>query len=222
VIHHWICKHRIEIEVTPAQAEVNYRDEAYVDPLNTQIRFVATVYNAPSNRVKWMVINGSGQAGAGSIDADGLYTAPTKGTKPYAMTDIAVAVSQDDPTRKAYALVNLVGFGPEIQPEPTIMIYPRTVYAYYRGNVPGTYNQYIDPCNKEQMFQTIISDSDSDQVIWRRNGSPVGSNDRWYLFVSDWSGQGDTILLTAQLMDHPAVSDTAIIRMINYHWPGIS
>lgn len=222
VIHRWICKHQIEVEVTPAQSEVNYRDEAYTDPLNTQVRFAATVYNAPSNRVRWTVIDGLGQPGAGSIDADGLYIAPTKGSRPYAMTDIVMAVSQDDPNRKAYALVNLVGFGPEVPPEPKIMIFPRTAYTYYRDTVPGTHNHYIDSSNKEQIFQTIISGTDSHQVIWRRDGIQVGNHDPQYLFVSDSTGQGSTVLLTAQLMSHPGVSDTAIIRQINYHWPGVS
>ncbi len=222
VIHRWISQHQIEVEVTPARAEINYRDEAYVDPMNTQVRFVATVYNASSSNVRWQVINGSGHAGEGSVDADGLYTAPIKGTRPYAMTDIVVATSMDDPQRRAYALVNLVGFGPEVPPEPRIEVYPRTAQVYYNGNISGAYNHYIDQCNKEQVFRTITSNAGSDLVVWRKGGSVVGSNDPWYQLTSDWSGSGSVILLTAELKDHPGISDTAIVRQTNYYWPGIS
>jgi len=72
VCHHVICQHRIEVEVWPAAAEVSLRDERYAQPLEAHVQFSASVYNSPSNRVTWQVLDLDGGPGAGTIDAAGL------------------------------------------------------------------------------------------------------------------------------------------------------
>src|ERR1700676_87332 len=113
VCRHIVCQHRVEVEVSPATAEVCFQDERFAHPFNTMVQFQAYVYNAPSNRVTWQGLNPQGGAGAGTIDAGGLYVAPLKGVHPYSLTDLVVATSVDDPFRRALAHVAIVGLGPE-------------------------------------------------------------------------------------------------------------
>src|SRR5580765_6977137 len=99
------CCPQIEVEVWPAQAEVHFRDDRGVNPINTQIRFEAVVYNGQSAAVHWEVLAPSGLAGAGTIDITGRYLAPPKDGLPSGLTDLVVATSVENPLRKAFAWV---------------------------------------------------------------------------------------------------------------------
>lgn len=68
IVHHHICQHQVEIEIWPPVAEAYFRDARYVDPINTQVRFQATVLNAENAAVSFQVRSLSGGAGLGTID----------------------------------------------------------------------------------------------------------------------------------------------------------
>ena len=94
-------------------------------------QFVATVTGATNSDVSWSVqsaVAGQGCAGAacGSIDANGLYAAPSVAPSPNAIA--VIATSQADPTKSAAATIALMG-GPVIE-----AILPSSVMA---GAVEG-------------------------------------------------------------------------------------
>jgi hypothetical protein len=211
-----ICQHRIEVEVWPAAAEVSFRDERFAQPLEAQVQFSAFVYNAPSNRVTWQVLDLQGGPGAGTIDAAGLYLAPDKGSLPFGLTDIVVATSTDDPFRKAFARVAIVGLGPEPKPAPRIEVYPHRTYLYYPS---GYNNDYIDGCNKMQLFRAMVCHADPALVEWSISGAPVHTGPE-YLFTS--SGWPSNVRIDATVpATTPAVTDWATVTLLNYTWPGI-
>lgn len=223
MIHDIICQHQIEIEVWPSEAEVYFQDERYVDPVNTQVRFDAVVYNAPSGGVLWQVASIGGGSGAGSIDPTGLYTAPPKGSLPHGLTDLIIATAADDPLRKAYARVTLVGFGPAPTPQPKIEIFPKQVYLYYPS---GEHNAYIDASNTMQVFRTIIRNSASTEVEWSTDDGttvPVGWYEPWYRYEVKLSGPGGVeVRIEAKLKNNPGIKDEAVVVKINYKWPGLT
>ncbi len=229
IVHDVVCQHRIEIEVWPPEAEVYFQDEAHVDPVNTQVRFHAVVYNARSSGVLWEVQGVDGGPGAGAIDPTGLYTAPPKAGLAHGTTDIVVASAADDPLRKAFGRVTLIGYGPEPPPKPGLEIFPKQAYVYYRSNRPASsdHNEFIDVSNKGQLFRALIRRSDSTEVEWFVDtgggyGPPVGQLEPWYLYEVPGSGSdGQEVKIKAQLKDHPGVYDEAKIILINYAWPGI-
>ena len=100
-----------------AARELYFHDERWIDSVNTQLRFEATVFNSDRGST-WEVASPSGGPGAGTISATGLYQAPNKGALASGTTDIVVATARDDPLRKAYAWVTLLGLGPLPAPEP--------------------------------------------------------------------------------------------------------
>jgi hypothetical protein len=211
-----ICQHRVEVEVWPAAAEVSFRDERFAQPLEAQVQFSAFVYNAPSNRVTWQVLDLQGGPGAGTIDAAGLYLAPDKGSLPFGLTDIVVATSTDDPFRKAFARVAIVGLGPEPKPAPRIEVYPHRTYLYYPS---GYNNDYIDGCNKMQLFRAMVCHADPALVEWSISGAPVHTGPE-YLFTS--SGWPSNVRIDATVpATTPAVTDWATVTLLNYTWPGI-
>ncbi|HVB57208.1 MAG TPA: hypothetical protein VNE63_12365 [Candidatus Acidoferrales bacterium] len=84
--------------------------------LSTQ-QFFATVMGSTNQNVAWSVqsgVAGQGCAGAacGSVNAIGIYTAPTIAPSPNAVT--LVATSQADPTKSAFAAIALTN-GPMIE-----------------------------------------------------------------------------------------------------------
>lgn len=217
VHHHVVCRHQIEVAVEPAHTQVYFADERYVNPINTQTRFEATVLNAPNNGVIWQVTSIGGGPGAGVIDPSGLYTAPPKGTIPSGYTDIIVATAKADPTRRAYAKVTLVGFGPEPAPEPVLEIFPKVSYLYYRDGT-GTDNSYIDISNKALQFRTIIKNTASTAVTWSVSGD--GSIDvNGFYRAPDHGLSPVPVDISAHLTADPGVNDKARIILINYHWP---
>jgi len=208
----FVCQHRIEVEVYPALAEVCFRDERFAQPEEAIVQFQASVYNAPSSRVVWKVVDVNGQPGAGTIDNAGLYVSPLKGTLPFGLTDIVVATSVDDPFRQAYARVAIVGLGPEPQPAPRLEVYPHRVYLYYPA---GADNNYIDASHNMQLFQALVQHADPALVTW----TPGGSTGPEFLYQVAGAGAQTTLAVTATLPG--GASDSATVTLLNYNWPGI-
>ncbi|MBI4377902.1 MAG: hypothetical protein HY578_02270 [Nitrospinae bacterium] len=220
VKHHVICRHQIEVEVVPALAEVYFQDERYEDAVDTQVRFTASVYNAPTEKVSWQVLSLAGGPGAGTIDASGLYTAPLKGGHPFTVTDIIVATSVDDPMRKAYVRVTIVGRGPEPLPVPKLEVFPKTAFLYYPE---GAHNNHIDKSNTMQLFRTRIHNALNPQIKWYVDNTEKQSGYQdWYLYELSGSGAQKTVRIKASItIGLNTIQDEAVVMQLNYSWPGI-
>lgn len=216
VTHHYVCRHRVEVAVWPATAELVFRDERHAHPVNTQVQFDATVFNAPTNRVVWQVHGVDGGPGAGTVDASGLYIAPAKGSLPYGLTEVVTAVSVDDPFRRAHAQVVLVGLGPEPPPQPRVEVYPSRARLYYRT---GHHNDHIDDSNKMQLFRALLFHADPAQLLWEKNSVPVAAGPEYLYKVVDTDPSDFDI--TVRLSTAAGVEDRAKVSLLNYHWPGI-
>ena len=226
VIHQAVWRHRIEVAVAPARAELYFRDERWIDPINTQLRFEATVFNSDRGAT-WEVVSPSGGAGAGTIDATGLYQAPNKGTLTSGTTDIVVATSRADPLRKAYAWVTLVGLGPLPAPQATIEIWPKHVSLFYWS---GDDNAYIDDSNKLQVFRAFASNAAPPGITWSVTAGmgtvvPYPTDTSWCTYLapntgpSPNAGSAPVATVTAALTSDPTVNDDARIVLRNYAWP---
>ncbi len=220
VVHHTVvCRHQVEVEVLPAAAEVFFADERYTNPWDTQIRFKAVVYNAPTSDVTWEVTDLGGGPGAGSIDTSGLYTAPPKGALTHGHTDIVVATAAADPMRRAYAFVTLVGLGPEPEPDPTLEIFPHTATLYYHQ---GHDNQYIDTSNKSHRFRALLKYTPLTGVEWSINGGSWTPDGLYFFYQTPNSGSSPaTATVRARLTGDSSVQDEVEITLLNYEWPGI-
>jgi hypothetical protein len=215
------CCPQIEVEVWPAQAEVTFRDDRAVNPINTQVRFEAAVYNGCCAGVRWEVLAPSGLPGAGTIDVTGRYLAPAKGLLPSGTTDLVVATSIENPLRKAFAWVTLVGVGPAAVPEPLIAIRPKSVYLYYPQNAAGAdRNEFIDASNTMQMFRASVRNT-SAPIEWLVNGAVTANPGPADLFLYRVNGSGVTsvVVVGARLSGQPGVIDEAKVVQINYRWP---
>lgn len=216
VIHHVVCQHQVEVEVSPPRAELYFGDERWTDPINTQIRFEATVFNSGLG-VHWQVYDAGGGPGVGTIDATGLYHAPAKGSLASGYTEIVVATSVEDPMRKAYAWITLVGEGPLPAPQPRIEIWPKRVYLYYAASHD---NAYIDQSNKIQLFQAAIWNSAIDSVTWEVH-SGAGIIDTNGLYRTPSSGIDHQVVIVRGHIGSTSVYDDAKIVLLNYDWPGL-
>jgi hypothetical protein len=132
------------------------------------------------------------------------------------LTDIVVATSADDHFRKAFARVAIVGLGPEPKPAPTVEVYPHRTYLYYPS---GYNNDYIDGCNKMQLFRAMVCHADSALVEWSISGVSVHTGPE-YLFTS--GGWPSAVRIDATVpATTPPVADWATVTLLNYTWPGI-
>jgi hypothetical protein len=228
VVHHVVCRHRVEVEIWPARAEVNFRDERSVNPVNTQVRFEALLYNTTAG-VRWDVRDLAGNPGAGSIDVSGLYQAPPKGSLPSGWTDVVVASAVDDPLRRAYAWVTLVGDGPAPVPPARIAISPKTACLYFPGNQgPADRNEFIDISNTMQVFRATLRDSPTSDIEWFVHDAgtpppmvpaPNPEPSSLFRYVVTGSGATKVVVVTARITAEPAVADSAKIVVTNYRWP---
>lgn len=221
VIHHVTCRHQVEVEVSPPRAELYFGDERWIDPINTQIRFEATVFNSGLG-VHWQVYDVAGGTGAGAIDATGRYQAPAKGSLTNGHTDVVVATSVEDPLRKAYAWVTLVGEGPLPVPLPRIEIWPKRVNLYYQS---GMDNDYIDDSNKMQLFRATIWNS-SQAVNWQvfAGAGSIDATTGLYLAHDPAPSPGtdmQQVIVRANLTGTPGVYDEAQVVLLNYDWPSL-
>ena len=219
VFHDFVCQHQLEVEVWPANADVYFRNERHVDPVNTQVRFQASVYNGSTSKVNWDVQDIAGNPGAGGIDLTGLYVAPPKGTFSHGLTDIVIATAAESPFRKAYAFVTLIGDGPEPLPLPTIELFPQQVYLYYPQ---GHDNAYIDSSNTQQMFRASARHTGS-PIQWLVDGvvQPSAGSDPWFLYQVTATGSHKVVTVSARLSAQPSIVDEAKVVQINYAWPGL-
>jgi hypothetical protein len=227
VVHHMVCRHQVEVAVQPPRAELYFRDERWIDPINTQLRFEAVVYNADRG-VIWQVLAPGGGPGAGTIDATGVYRAPNMGALVSGTTDVVVATARADPLRKAFAWVTLVGLGPLPAPAPRIEIWPKRVTLFYPDS--PDYN-YIDDSNKRQVFRAFPAHTLNPRVQWLVNGTPqfppVGT-DPWFTYSAPADGSSypangasyEEVTVVAQLAAYPGVQDDAKVVLRNYAWPG--
>ena len=250
VYHHLVCRHQVEVEVWPARAQLNFQDERSVNPINTQIRFEAIVYNSRSH-VSWEVRDLAGNPGAGSIDASGLYRAPPKGSLASGSTDVIVATSSEDPLRKAFAWVTLIGEGPWSVPAPSITIWPKRVTLYYPT---GADNAYIDDSNKTRIFNATLCNSPTTQIEWLAYAYPTDPDvstswssagpNTWFRYpavptalpippvppapplhpvTSVPPGLGDVteVTIRVRLATQHSIFDEAKVIQLNYTWPGL-
>ena len=215
-----ICRHQIEVAVYPPRAELYFHNERWVDPINTQLRFEAVVFNADRG-VTWQVLAPDGGPGHGTIDATGLYQAPDKDTLDSGTTDVVVATTRADPLRKAFAWVTLVGLGPLPAPSPRIEIWPKLVTLFYQT---GNDNAYLDDRNKLWAFRAFPRHAANATVQWSATlGSVVaGSPDTtWGTYTAPGSGAVAEATVTATLQADPGVTDDARVILRNYVWPGL-
>jgi hypothetical protein len=226
VVHQAVWRHRVEVTISPPRAELYFRDERWIDPINAQLRFEATVFNSDRG-VTWDVVSPSAGPGAGTIDATGLYQAPDKGSLASGTTDIVVATARADPLRKAYAWVTLVGLGPLPAPAPELEIWPKLVTLFYWT---GDDNQYIDASNKLQVFRAFPRNAVKPAVTWSVSGGlgtviPDASDTSWCTYLapnagaSPNAGSAPVATITAKLTADPSVSDDARVVLRNYAWP---
>jgi len=220
VIHHVVCRHQIEIEVWPPRAELYFQDERFVHPIDTQIRFESVVYNAGNPRVIWETRDLAGNPGLGAIDESGVYQAPPKGGLSSGYTEVIVATSYENPLRKAWAWVTLLGEGPEPAPQPRIAIWPRKSVLYYPGNTLTNHqNELIDESNKFQLFEAKLWNMES-PIDWLvDNVVQPGSTEPWFLYKVTGSGSTKTVSVKARIQSLPAVLAEAKVIQINNLWP---
>jgi hypothetical protein len=217
------CEHQVEIEVWPSRAEVYFADERNADPATSQVRFDAMVYNAPTSRVIWEVRDMSGNPGRGTVDNTGLYRAPSKGVLESGTTEVLCATAADDPLRKAFAYVTLVGKGPAVPPPPTILVVPRTAEIYFQGNINAqVHNQYMDPSKTVQRFEAIITNTQDQRVEWKFDGVVQSGHELpWIEYKAPATGNKSIVQILATLKSNPSISGKSQVTVVNYIWPGI-
>jgi hypothetical protein len=217
VTHHVVARHQVEIEISPPRVELAFRDERFVNPINTQYRFEATVYNSRRG-AGWEVLSPAGGPGAGSIDAQGLYQAPNKGALASPFTDLVVATALEDPLRKAFAWVTVIGIGPEPAPAPAIEIWPKRATLYY---AQGDHNAYIDDSNKMQLFETRLSHTAGTAVEWLVDGVLQAGTAPTFLYKMPNLGGTHLATVRARVQAQPGLFDDAKVLQLNYVWPGL-
>jgi hypothetical protein len=219
VVHHITRSHRPEVEVWPPRTQVTFSDERSANPADTMARFEATIINACSTAVTWTVLSPDGGPGAGSIDATGLYTAPTFKPELDGATDLVVVTLDEDPLRTAFAWVTLAGDGPWPVPVAMIDILPKTAFLYYPD---GQDNAYIDASNTMQFFRVLLRDSPTQSVQWKVDGVvQAGQSERIFLYRATGSGPEKEVTVEAAIQGLPAAVDEAKVMLTNYYWPGL-
>lgn len=224
------CIHRIEVEVYPSSGQVYFADERFVDPACTQLRFDATVFNAQSARVEWLLAAEDGGSPRGTIDNNGLYRAPafpsvfTPGA-PNSFTEVITARSVEDPSRMAQAFVTVSGKGPLPPPLPVIRISPRRCTVYRAGYAQNRdNNEFIDRTNYQQSFiaERLYS---TDAIVWKINGTvqtlDMGADSRKFSFSATTSLTPGIYRARAELSTNPAIFDEVEILVTDYIWGGI-
>ena len=215
VYHHIECRHRVEIEVWPPRVEIHFGDDWTANPIDTQTRLEALVFNSDQGHL-WEVRHLDGSPGQGTIDASGLYRAPPKGALASGFTEVVVATSREDRLRKAYAWVTLVGVGPQPVTAPTLDIWPKRANLYYQQ---GANNNYMDASNKVRQFGVIVRNS-TGSIEWLVNNVSSGVGP-WFLYKSPATGGTNAVTnIQARLQAQPSIFDEARVLLLNYTWPG--
>jgi hypothetical protein len=209
------CSPSVEIEIFPPHAEVHFRDERYCDPACTQMRFFTILHQSFRSSVNWRVIDEYGYPGKGSVDANGLYRAPDKGSLANGTTEFIVVSVKGYPFIQARATITLVGEGPEPKPVPKVTIFPKTVNLYKS-------DEYMDNSNSQQTFRADVFNTDSTSIIWKKNNtiiSGAGNGMHYTYFFNDHDYIGVPILISAHLQQDTSVFASAVITPLHYSWP---
>lgn len=224
------CVHRIEVEVYPSSGQVYFADERFVDPACTQLRFDATVFNATSGCVEWLISAEDGGSAAGTIDQHGLYRAPAFPSLPatdtlICFTEVITARSVEDPARMARAFVTVSGKGPLPPPVPAIRISPRRCTIYREGYAQNRENnQFIDRANYQQSFIAERFYS-SDPIVWKVNGAvqtlDMGADSRKFNFKATASLTPGIYRARAELSTNSAIYDEVEFLVTDYTWGGL-
>jgi hypothetical protein len=165
------------------------------------------------------VLSPSGAPGAGTIDQQGLYRAPLKGGLPSGHTDLIVATAVEEPLRKAFAWVTVLGDGPEPLPAPLIEIWPKRAALYYQQ---GSHNAYIDESNKMQLFRAFPSFTTATGIDWLVNNVVQTSGpEPTFLYKAPNTGATNQVTVRARLSAQPSVHDDAKVSQLNYIGPGL-
>jgi len=133
---------------------VNINPTAASVLLNQQKQFSATVSGSSNTQVSWQV-NGvtGGSPASGTVDPNGLYTAPAVLPNPVSVT--VSAISQADVTKSASAIVTITDGSISVTISPT----------------SASLSQ-----NQQKLFTATVSGSTNTQVSWQVNevigGSP--------------------------------------------------
>jgi hypothetical protein len=221
-----VCRHQIAIEIWPQRGTVYFNDEAFTGTVDRYKQFEAVLYNAPTRALKWEVLALDGGPGRGSIDGQGLYTAPSKGFLVSGHTELIAVSSVDDPVCRAYALVTIIGNGPQCPPAPEILISPHggTLYYFTDSVSDSFHNSYIDYAKKSRVFRAQVWNAEPDDVVWLVDNAVPPYNHTgphfWYRGVTN--GSNDTVVIKAYLSGNPAVADTVMMRLLNYRWPPLN
>ncbi len=166
----------------------------------------------------WRVHALDGGPGAGVIDETGLYIAPAKGSLPYGFTEIVSATSVDDPFRRAYAQVVVVGLGPKPPPPPRVEVFPKWVKLYH---VDGHHNLYIDKATRNSFSEHLLFHADPSQLVWKKDGTQVGTGPEYLYQVTNADKFEHEIDITVELSTTAGVKDHARVSLLDYLWPGI-
>ncbi|HEX6501936.1 MAG TPA: hypothetical protein VF011_01725 [Terriglobales bacterium] len=130
------------VTISPSTASV---------PLGGTQQFTAAVAGVSNHTVRWAVNGKSGgDAVVGTIDANGLYTAPASIPNPPTVT--VTAISQADWRQTASAKVSIASVA--------IAITPTSASVFTNGN---------------QQFTARVSGTTNPQVSWNVNGTPGGN-----------------------------------------------
>jgi hypothetical protein len=219
IVHHVTRRQHAEVEIWPPRAVLTFQDERSANPADTMIRFEATVLNACSTEVRWDVLAPSGGPGAGSIDATGLYMAPSYAAGLDGATDLVVVTLVEDPLRTAYAWVTLAGDGPWPVPTPEIEVTPKTAVLYYPT---GEDNAYIDSSNTMQFFRAQLVNSPTQPVRWLVDGVvQAGQSGLTFLYQVAGAGAPRQVTIEVNVPGEPTAVDTALVMLTNYYWPGL-
>jgi len=156
-----------------------------------------------------------GGPGAGTIDAAGLYLAPDKGSLPFGLTDIVVATSTDDPFRKAFARVAIVGWDPNQSPPPRLRSILTGPICTTRAATTTITSMAAIRCRfSAPWFATPTRRWWSEHL-----GSPVHHRPRVSVYL-EWVALAVRIDATVPVTT-PAVTDWATVYAAQLYLPGI-
>jgi YD repeat-containing protein len=156
----------VAVTVTPASATLSNGSQ--------QQQFTANVINTANTGVTWSVA----PAGTGSLDANGLYTAPP--TIPAQQTIIVTATSVADPTKSSSATVTLT---PPVLPPP---VCPSTGYSFERAIVID-HNRV--PNSDQASFPFLFNSIDPALATTSNGGHVANAKGLDIMFSADPSGQ---------------------------------
>jgi hypothetical protein len=137
----------------PAPVSVSISPSAASVAIGQSKQFQANVFGSSDTRVTWQVNNASGGDSAlGTIDSNGLYTAPAAVPNPAVVSVVAVSVA--DSTRNASAAVNVIS-------SMSITVSPATASVALGGT---------------QQFVANVSGTANTAVAWSVNGKTGGDS----------------------------------------------